>query len=99
MQACVESGHFCTVGILFLDKIFLENQLLCCKKKHAPILFISNSNGARVFKIESLRSADFTGISSLKIPQMPVGTGLQFFCISKKNKEENQTGNFRLNRT
>jgi hypothetical protein len=24
MQACVESGRFCTVGILFLDKFFWE---------------------------------------------------------------------------
>jgi hypothetical protein len=32
MQACVESGHFCTVGILFADKFFLEIQLMCSKK-------------------------------------------------------------------
>jgi len=32
MQASAESGHFCTVGILFFEKIFLENQFLCCKK-------------------------------------------------------------------
>ena len=49
MQACAESGHFCTVGILILDKFFLENQFPCSKKNPASALFISNSNRARVF--------------------------------------------------
>jgi hypothetical protein len=88
MQACAESGHFCTVGILFFEKIFLENQLMCSKKNPAPGLFISNPNGTRVFTISSLKRPDFTGISLLIIPQMPDGKGLQFFCINKKKKKE-----------
>jgi hypothetical protein len=84
MQACVESGHFCTVGILILGKIFLENQLLCSKKNHALNPFISNSNRTRVFTISSLKRPDFTGIFLLIVPQMPDGKGLQFFCFSKK---------------
>jgi hypothetical protein len=62
MQACTESGHFCTVGILFADKNFLEIQFLCSKKFPALAAFISNSNGARVFTIVSLKSLDFTGV-------------------------------------
>jgi hypothetical protein len=60
---------------------------MCSKKNHAPVLFISNSNRARVFTISSLQRPDFTGISLLIIPQMPDGKGLQFFYSSKKNKK------------
>ncbi len=50
----------------------------------AHLQIISNSNGARVFRISSLRSTDFTGISIMIIPQMPVGKGLQFNSNNKK---------------
>jgi hypothetical protein len=62
MQACTESGHFFTVGILFPDKFFLEIQLLYSKKIHTLIPFISNSNRTRVFAITPVKNPDFTGI-------------------------------------
>jgi hypothetical protein len=94
MQACTESGHFCTVGIYFQVKIFLENQLLCTKKIHALTALISNSNGARVFTSSSLKIPDFTGILKFMIPQMPDGKGLQLICNSKKIIAEKEAGNF-----
>ena len=88
MQACIESGHFCTVGIYFQDKIFLEFQLMCCKKHHTLMLFISNSNGARVFTIQSLKRPDFTGILLCIVHQMPDRKGLQIMAFNKKNQKD-----------
>jgi hypothetical protein len=45
MQACVESGRFCTVGILFLDKFFLENQFMCSKKNSASCYSFQTQTG------------------------------------------------------
>jgi hypothetical protein len=94
MQACTESGHFCTVGIYFQEKIFLENQFLCCKKIHGRIPFISNPNRTRVFTIRSLKKPDFTGVFLIITPQMPDGKGLQNFLSQQKNKIEKKSGIF-----
>jgi hypothetical protein len=61
------------------------------KKMPAHLPIISNSNGTRVFAISSLRSTDFTGISIMIIPQMPVGKGLQFISNNKKTDTEKKS--------
>jgi hypothetical protein len=43
-QACIASGYFCTVGISFLEKKVLENQLSSPKKNPAFIPSFQRQN-------------------------------------------------------
>ena len=45
MQACAESGNFCTVSKYFLEKFFLENQLKCSTINGMAVSLIQKQEG------------------------------------------------------